>query len=180
MKGVVVAKQTAAGVILPVAAGAGSGAMHAARRRAAFVAAEVWERAGGSSAGGGGDGGGEEWGQRMCCCRGFIGTVTVRRVRTGIRFWRIECRVIQGQFDVVWFPPASDSADAEEYMPTRWSVFDSSYGSAADLKGRFRRLKPVRRLLADVVINHQLRAGDGGDGLRFAGVCRSGRGGDEG
>ena len=39
-------------------------------------------------------------------------------------------------------------------MPTRWSVFDSSYGSAADLKGAIQALKPMRAL-ADVVVNHR-------------------------
>jgi hypothetical protein len=39
-----------------------------------------------------------------------------------------------GKFDVVWFPPPSQAADAEGYMPTRWNIFDTSYGSTADLQ----------------------------------------------
>jgi alpha-amylase len=59
-----------------------------------------------------------------------------------------------GKFDVVWFPPPSESADAEGYMPTRWNIFDTSYGSSADLKAAITALRPVRSL-ADVVINHR-------------------------
>jgi alpha-amylase len=63
--------------------------------------------------------------------------------------------VIQtGKFDVVWFPPPSQAADAEGYMPTRWNLFDTSYGSTADLQSAIAALRPVRAL-ADVVINHR-------------------------
>jgi alpha-amylase len=60
-----------------------------------------------------------------------------------------------GQFDVVWFPPPSQSADEEGYMPTRWNQFDTSYGSATDLQAAIAALKPMRAL-ADVVINHRV------------------------
>jgi alpha-amylase len=59
-----------------------------------------------------------------------------------------------GGFDLVWFPPASESADAEGYMPTRWNVLDSSYGSKADLQAAIAALRPIRAL-ADVVVNHR-------------------------
>jgi hypothetical protein len=50
------------------------------------------------------------------------------------------------KFDIVWFPPPSESADAEGYMPTRWNVFDSSYGSAASPGAGGRGCEPsVRR-----------------------------------
>jgi len=60
-----------------------------------------------------------------------------------------------GQFDVVWFPPPSQSADEEGYMPTRWNQFDTSYGSTADLQAAITALQPIRAL-ADVVINHRV------------------------
>jgi alpha-amylase len=66
-----------------------------------------------------------------------------------------------GQFDVVWFPPPSQSADAEGYMPTRWNQFDVSYGSTADLQAAISALKPIRSL-ADVVINHRCGVATGG------------------
>ena len=59
-----------------------------------------------------------------------------------------------GGFDLVWFPPASESADAEGYMPTRWNVLDASYGSKADLQAAIAALRPIRTL-ADVVVNHR-------------------------
>jgi alpha-amylase len=60
-----------------------------------------------------------------------------------------------GQFDLVWFPPPSESADAEGYMPTRWNAFDTSYGAEADLQAAIAALAPVRAI-ADVVINHRV------------------------
>jgi len=59
-----------------------------------------------------------------------------------------------GQFDVVWFPPPSQSADDEGYMPTGWNQFDTSYGSTSDLQAAITALRPIRAL-ADVVINHR-------------------------
>lgn len=63
-------------------------------------------------------------------------------------------RIRDAKFDTVWFPPPSESADPEGYMPTRWNQFDTSYGSNADLQAAIAALKPVRAL-ADVVINHR-------------------------
>jgi alpha-amylase len=60
-----------------------------------------------------------------------------------------------GKFDVVWFPPPSQSADPEGYMPTRWNQFLTSYGSASDLRAAITALQPIVAL-ADVVINHRV------------------------
>ncbi len=70
--------------------------------------------------------------------------------------------VIQnGRFDVVWFPPPSQAADDEGYMPTRWNMLDTSYGSTDDLKAAITALQPVRAL-ADVVVNHRCGVATGG------------------
>jgi alpha-amylase len=60
-----------------------------------------------------------------------------------------------GQFDVVWFPPPSQTADLEGYMPTRWNLFDTTYGSKGDLQSAIMAMRPTRAL-ADVVINHRV------------------------
>jgi alpha-amylase len=63
--------------------------------------------------------------------------------------------VIQnGKFDVVWFPPPSESVAPQGYMPTRWYQFNTAYGSEDDLQTALAALQPVRAL-ADVVINHR-------------------------
>jgi alpha-amylase len=65
-------------------------------------------------------------------------------------------------FDVVWFPPPSQSAfNGEGYMPTRWSVLDSAYGSRAELVAAIDALAPVH-VLADTVINHRCGVATGG------------------
>jgi alpha-amylase len=66
-----------------------------------------------------------------------------------------------GRFDVVWFPPPSETVDNEGYMPTRWNVLDSSYGSTADLKTAIAALKPLC-VLADIVVNHRCGVATGG------------------
>lgn len=68
-------------------------------------------------------------------------------------------------FDAVWLPPPSACADGEGYLPTRWLVFDSSYGSAAELGAAIAALGPVRAI-ADVVVNH--RCGVATSGADFA------------
>jgi len=71
----------------------------------------------------------------------------------------------KGGFDLVWFPPPSQAAfDDEGYMPMRWNVLDSAYGSQADLTAAIAALKPSRAI-ADVVINH--RCGVATDGADF-------------
>src|SRR3954462_8854636 len=58
-------------------------------------------------------------------------------------------------FTWVWFPPPSDSLAPQGYMPRRWHVLDSAYGSEAELRSALHALEPVRGM-ADVVINHRV------------------------
>lgn len=60
-------------------------------------------------------------------------------------------------FTWVWFPPASDSLAPEGYMPRRWYVFDTPYGSEQELRAALQALEPVRAM-ADVVLNHRVGA----------------------
>jgi alpha-amylase len=57
-------------------------------------------------------------------------------------------------FDLVWFPPVSESADGLGYLPTRWNTFDGVYGTQLELKAAIAALRPVRAI-ADVVVNHR-------------------------
>jgi len=66
------------------------------------------------------------------------------------------------QFDCVWFPPPSESAfNGEGYMPTRWNVLDTAYGSRQDLVAALAAITPLRAI-ADVVINHRCGVATGG------------------
>jgi alpha-amylase len=58
-------------------------------------------------------------------------------------------------FTWVWFPPPSDSYAPQGYMPRRWQILDTAYGSEADLRGAIRALEPVKAM-ADVVVNHRV------------------------
>jgi alpha-amylase len=60
-------------------------------------------------------------------------------------------------FTRVWFPPPSDSLALEGYIPRRWNVLDTAYGSEAELRAAIRALEPVEAL-ADVVLNHRVGA----------------------
>jgi alpha-amylase len=64
-------------------------------------------------------------------------------------------------FTWVWFPPSSDSLAPEGYIPRRWNVLNTPYGSEAELQAAIRALEPVRAL-ADVVVNHRVGAATGG------------------
>lgn len=64
-------------------------------------------------------------------------------------------------FSWVWFPPPSDSIAPEGYIPRRWNVLDTAYGSEVELRGAIRALEPVQAL-ADVVLNHRVGAHTGG------------------
>jgi alpha-amylase len=68
-------------------------------------------------------------------------------------------------FTWVWFPPPSDSLAPQGYIPRRWNVLDTPYGTEAELKAALRALEPVRAL-ADVVLNH--RVGVATSGADFA------------
>jgi alpha-amylase len=65
-------------------------------------------------------------------------------------------------FTWVWFPPPSDSLAPQGYIPRRWHVLHSAYGSEADLRAAIRALGPVKAM-ADVVLNHRV-------GVRTAGA----------
>jgi alpha-amylase len=58
-------------------------------------------------------------------------------------------------FTWVWFPPPSDSASAQGYLPRRWNQLTTPYGTEDQLRDAIKALKPVRSI-ADVVINHRV------------------------
>ncbi|MDY7228699.1 glucan 1,4-alpha-maltotetraohydrolase domain-containing protein [Hyalangium rubrum] len=60
-------------------------------------------------------------------------------------------------FTMVWLPPASDSAAVEGYLPRQLNVFNSAYGSEADLKSAIAALHSNGvKAIADVVVNHRV------------------------
>jgi alpha-amylase len=58
-------------------------------------------------------------------------------------------------FSWVWFPPPSDSLAPQGYIPRRWDLLDTAYGSEAELRAAIRALGPVRAM-ADIVLNHRV------------------------
>ena len=58
-------------------------------------------------------------------------------------------------FTLMWFPPPSDSADKQGYLPRKLEVLDSHYGSQKELKAAIDAIKPVKAI-ADIVINHRV------------------------
>src|SRR6185437_403717 len=56
---------------------------------------------------------------------------------------------------------SSDSLAPQGYIPRRWNVLDSAYGTEAELKAALAALHPVRGL-ADVVLNHRVGVHTGG------------------
>lgn len=64
-------------------------------------------------------------------------------------------------FTIVWFPAPSDSAAPEGYLPRRWNLLDTSYGSEAELRAAIEALAPIMSL-ADVVLNHRVGVASGG------------------
>ncbi len=65
-------------------------------------------------------------------------------------------RIKDSGFTLVWFPPPSDCADYEGYLPRELYKLDSKYGSAAELKQTIEGLKPEVKAIADIVINHRV------------------------
>ena len=67
-------------------------------------------------------------------------------------------QIQQLQFDIVWFPPATASADKQGYLPTEWYNLNSNYGSLEELKQAIVSLgsgpRPVEAV-ADIVVNHR-------------------------
>ena len=70
-------------------------------------------------------------------------------------------RSAQAGFTWVWFPPRSDSLAPQGYIPRRWNVLDSAYGSEAELRAAIAALGPVKAM-ADVVLNHRVGVHTGG------------------
>ncbi|QJE00754.1 alpha-amylase [Massilia forsythiae] len=60
-------------------------------------------------------------------------------------------------FTHVWFPPPSDSAAREGYLPRQLNKLDSSYGSAAELTNVVNAFKNQGvKSIVDVVVNHRV------------------------
>jgi len=60
-------------------------------------------------------------------------------------------------FTHVWFPPPSDSAAREGYLPRQLNKLDSSYGSTAELTNVISAFKSKGvKAIADVVVNHRV------------------------
>src|SRR5262245_32375693 len=64
-------------------------------------------------------------------------------------------RIKAAGFSWVWFPPPSDSLAPEGYMPRRWNVMDTTYGTLDELRQAIGALKPVQAMV-DIVINHRV------------------------
>lgn len=73
--------------------------------------------------------------------------------------------VIQGKaadiknsgFTMVWFPPSSDAASNEGYLPRQLYVQSSKYGTDAQLKGAIGALHTYGvKAIADIVVNHRV------------------------
>jgi len=60
-------------------------------------------------------------------------------------------------FNWIWLPPPSDSLAPEGYIPRRWNVLNSAYGTEAELHAAIKAIGPVRAM-ADVVLNHRVGA----------------------
>src|SRR5579859_796355 len=58
-------------------------------------------------------------------------------------------------FTWMWFPPASDSLAPQGYIPRRWNVLDTAFGTEAELRTAIEAIAPVKAL-ADVVVNHRV------------------------
>ncbi|GGZ02093.1 glucan 1,4-alpha-maltotetraohydrolase domain-containing protein [Pseudoduganella plicata] len=57
----------------------------------------------------------------------------------------------------VWFPPPSDSAAKEGYLPRRLDVLDSAYGRSSELYEAVRALQEKGiQSVADIVVNHRV------------------------
>ncbi|MCX7882484.1 MAG: alpha-amylase family glycosyl hydrolase [Brevinematales bacterium] len=60
-------------------------------------------------------------------------------------------------FTMVWFPPVSDSADNNGYLPRRWYTLASCYGNGSSLSNAVSSLRSLGiKVIADIVINHRV------------------------
>lgn len=69
-------------------------------------------------------------------------------------------------FDYIWFPPPSVSADPHGYLPTEWYNLNSKYGSEDELRAAIAALRSGDRsveAIADVVVNHRCGRNDWAD-----------------
>jgi alpha-amylase len=64
-------------------------------------------------------------------------------------------------FSWAWFPPPSDSLAPEGYIPRRWDVLNTPYGSERELQAAIQALAPVKAL-ADIILNHRVGVATGG------------------
>ena len=64
-------------------------------------------------------------------------------------------------FTWVWFPPPSDSLSANGYIPRRWNLLDTAYGTETELRAAIKALDPVK-VMADIVLNHRVGVKTGG------------------
>jgi len=74
----------------------------------------------------------------------------------------------------VWFPPASDSADANGYLPRQLNVLSNKYGTETDLKNAVAALKGQGiKSIADIVINHRVGTANWADFTNPTWDCRA-------
>ncbi|MCK6684041.1 MAG: alpha-amylase [Thermoanaerobaculia bacterium] len=74
----------------------------------------------------------------------------------------------------VWFPPPSDAASAEGYLPRQLNLLDSKYGTEAQLKSAISALNGQGiKSIADIVINHRVGTSNWADFTNPAWDCRS-------
>ncbi|MFC1679587.1 glucan 1,4-alpha-maltotetraohydrolase domain-containing protein [Elusimicrobiota bacterium] len=67
-------------------------------------------------------------------------------------------------FDYVWFPPSGAALSDEGYLPNRWYVQDSAYGTQDELRGAIAALRSGGvGAIGDVVINHRVGTKDWAD-----------------
>jgi alpha-amylase len=58
-------------------------------------------------------------------------------------------------FTWIWFPPPSDSLSPNGYIPRRWYLLDTPYGTETELRAALQAYAPVK-VMADVVLNHRV------------------------
>ncbi len=74
----------------------------------------------------------------------------------------------------VWFPPPSDAASLEGYLPRQLNVLNSSYGSETALRNAISALTSQGiKSVADVVINHRVGTSNWADFTNPNWDCRS-------
>ncbi|WP_171013605.1 glucan 1,4-alpha-maltotetraohydrolase domain-containing protein [Chitinivorax sp. B] len=80
----------------------------------------------------------------------------------------------------VWFPPPSDAASNEGYLPRQLNVLDSKYGSESALRNTISTLngKGIKSVV-DVVINHRVGTANWADFTNPAWGCNAVSRGDE-